>query len=188
MTSLLVDTRATPKYYGFDISFSGDVVLGHERLAEMHGELRVLHEQHYKETETLYLDVPFNPDYARYIESEQRGQFVVFTARMHGELVGYLQYYVFRDMHSANMRQAREDAFFFTEKVRGKGHAPKLLKYAEDVLKQLGCRYVGMSSKAPAGGPDIGAFLERKGYRPVATYYVKQLESDNAQASATTTH
>lgn len=180
--------KLTPRYYAWDISFSGEVVIGHERIEDMHDELRVLHEQHYRETETLYLDVPFKPDYVRYIESEKRGQFVVFTARSQGELVGYLQYYVFRDMHSAGMRQAREDAFFFTEKVRGKGHAPKLLKYAEEALKLLGCRFVGMSSKAPAGGPDIGKFLERKGYRPVATYYIKQLEHDNAQGNPTATH
>ncbi len=179
---------ALPKYYGFDIAFSGDVVIGHERIEDMCDELRVLHEQHYRETETLYLDVPFDPDYTRYVASEKAGQFVVFTARMHGELVGYLQYYVFRDMHSSGMRQAREDAFFFVPAVRGKGHAPKLLKFAEDALKKLGCRYVGMSSKAPTGGPDIGSFLERKGYRPVALYYVKQLEHDNAQGNPATTH
>lgn len=184
----MAETLTLPRYYGYDVTFSGDVVIGHERIEEMHDELRVLHEQHYRETETLYLDVPFNPDYARYIESEKRGQFIVFTARLHGELVGYLQYYVFRDMHSAGMRQAREDAFFFIESVRGKGHAPKLLKFAEEALLNLGCRFVGMSSKAPAGGPDIGSFLERKGYRPVATYYVKQLEHSNAQGNPTATH
>lgn len=174
-----------PIYRGFDVlSLEDRFFLGHERIADMEDAIRVLHEQHYQETETLYLDVPFNPDYSRYKQTEERGDFVCFTVRrMDGEMVGYLQYYVFRDMHSQEMRQAREDALFLTKSVRGSGLAPKLLKYAEHCLKQLGCRYVGMSSKAPAGGPDIGAFLERQGYKPVALYYVKDIGVADAQAT-----
>lgn len=169
---------SNPIYYAFDTREVGTAILGHERIADMVDELRVLHEEHYNETETLYLDVPFDPDYERYKEVEARKQFLVFTVRIHGKMVGYLQYYVFRDMHSKGHYQAREDALFLTKEHRGRSLAPALLAYAEHCLGQLGCRYVGMSSKAPAGGPDIGAFLERKGYRPVATYYVKQLETE----------
>lgn len=183
----------TPTYYGFQVEShllkGGDFLLGHEKIADMESDIRVLHNEHYQETETLYLDVPFDPDYTRYKQTEARGDFVVFTCRRavgdKTEMVGYLQYYVFRDMHSQTTLQAREDALFLTKSVRGSGLAPKLLKYAEHCLKQLGCRYVGMSSKAPAGGPDIGPFLERAKYRPVATYYVKDLGVADAQVSTT---
>ena len=138
-------------------------------------DIRPLHAQHYGETETLYLDAPFNPDYDRYKASEAAGQFVVFTLRDSGQMVGYLQYYVFRDMHAQDMYVAREDAFFVKPEYRGRHLAPRLLTFAEHCLSQLGCKYVGMSNKAPAGGPDIGPFLERRGYKAVATYHVKQL-------------
>lgn len=176
-----------PKYYAFDVEHRDDgvTVIGHEKIKDMVDELRVLHEEHYNETEKLYLAVPFDPDYQRYAVSEAAGQFVVFTVRMAGRMVGYIQYYVFRDMHSQGIYTAREDALFLTKAVRGAGLAPALLRYAERCLKQLGCRYVGMSSKAPAGGPDIGAFLERKGYRAVATYYVKDMGVADAQATST---
>ena len=177
-----------PKYHAFDVEhLAGDVVIGIEKIQLMEKDIRALHELHYNETETLYLEIPFDPDYQRYIASEQAGQFVVFTVRKRGCMVGYLQYYVFRDMHSQKAYTAREDALFLRKSVRGKNIAPALLRYAEHCLKQLGCRYVGMSSKAPTGGPDIGAFLERKGYRPVALYYVKDLGVADAQATRTKT-
>jgi GNAT superfamily N-acetyltransferase len=166
-----------PNYYGFLACPVEGVVYGVEKLADMVDELRVLHTEHYNETETLYLDTPIEADYDRYRASEAVGQFIVFTAREGSTMVGYLQYYVFRSMHSASIQQAREDAFFVTKSRRGTGIAPRLLSYAEDALKQLGCTHVGMSSKAPTGGPDIGPFLEKHGYKPVALYYVKKLES-----------
>jgi GNAT superfamily N-acetyltransferase len=161
----------------------GDFVLGLEKIANMRDEIRVLHEQHYQETETLYMQEPFDPDYPRYIAGEKNGTFVAFTCRnAGGEMVGYLQYYVYRSMHSQSMLQAREDALFLTKKVRGVGIAPKLLKYAEHCLAQLGCTHVGMSSKAPCGGPDLDAFLRRMDYTPVAMYYVKKLGVADAKA------
>lgn len=165
------------KYIGVPPEFvDGDIAIGIEKLEDIVGEIRPLHEAHYNETEVLYLDHPFNPDYERYTALERDQQFVVFTVRSGWKLVGYLQYYVFRDLHTQGVYQAREDALFLSEQVRGRKLAPKLLAYAEDALRLLGCSYVGMSSKGPVGGPDIGPFLERKGYRPVATFYAKKLE------------
>lgn len=164
------------KYYAFTPHTSGEACFGLERLADIEDELRPLHEAHYNETETLYLDTEFNPSYDRYKASEEAGQFILFTVRVDSTLVGYLQYYVFNDMHT-RIKQAREDAFFIVEKYRGKKLAPGLLSYAEDALRQLGCSMIGMSSKAPVGGPQIGPFLEKRGYTPVAMFYAKKLES-----------
>ena len=168
---------SSPAYRAFDPIEVGTAIIGLEKIADMEEDIRPLHAEHYEETETAYMDVSFDPDYGRYKLSESEGQFVVFTVRIFGEMVGYIQYYVYRGMHSQGYYQAREDAWFLTKKHRGRNLAPALLTYAEDCLKQLGCTYVGMSSKAPSGGPDIGNFLERRGYRPVAIYYSKQLEA-----------
>lgn len=165
----------TNKYYGFQPATSGQAIYGIERLANIEDELRVLHEEHYNETETLYLDTPFSPSYDRYKASEEAGQFVLFTARVGSTLAANLQYYVFDDMHT-EIKVAREDAFFVSKQFRGQKLAPALLAYAEDALRQLGCVKVGMSSKAPVGGPDIGPFLEKRDYKPVAIFYMKDLE------------
>jgi len=165
----------TNKYYAFQPATSGNAIFGIERIADIEDEIRPLHEAHYNETETTYLDTPFDASYDRYKASEEIAQFVLFTVRMDSTLVGYLQYYVFNDMHT-RVKQAREDALFITEEYRGKRLAPGLLSYAEDALRQLGCSYIGMTSKAPVGAPDVGPFLEKRGYRPVAVFYTKKLE------------
>ena len=167
----------TNKYYAFQPATSGDAIFGIERLADIEDELRVLHEAHYNETETPYLDTPFSPSYDRYRASEEAGQFILFTVRLGSTLVGYLQYYMFNDMHT-QMKQAREDAFFVVAEHRGHKLAPAMLSYAEDALRQLGCTMIGMSSKAPVGGPDLGPFLEKRGYKPVAVFYTKKLLED----------
>lgn len=155
----------------------GQLTIGIERFADMVEDIAPLHHMHFEETEKTYLDAEFEPQYDQYKALEKDGRFVCFTARIGLQLVGYLQYYVFRDMHSQRVYQAREDALFVHPLVRGKKLAPQLVAYAEDALRALGCRYVGMTSKAPVGAPDIGPALEQNGYRPVAVYYVKDLES-----------
>jgi GNAT superfamily N-acetyltransferase len=79
-------------------------------------------------------------------------------------------------MHAQGALTAREDAFYLAPELRGGGLAAHILEYAEHFLQKLGCTYVGMTDKSPVGGAPIGGFLERKDYRKVAIYYVKELE------------
>ncbi len=175
------------KYYGFVPAKEGHVTFGLERLSEIEDEIRVLHEEHYRETESVYLPTEFNPSYDRYKASEEAGQFVQFTARVSDVLAGYLQYYVFDDMHT-NIKQAREDALFVSKQFRGNKLGPGMLAYAEDALRQLGCRMIGMTSKHPVGAPDLGPFLESRGYRKIAVFYAKELENEDVlQRPATAT-
>lgn len=164
-----------PKYYAIPPRVFDNVVFGIEKFSDMLDEIRPLHEAHYAETETAYLDEPIEPNYQSYMELEKDGRYVCLTCRIGLKLVGYLQYYVFRDMHSRHVLQAREDAFFLHALVRGRKIAPQMLDYAEDALRALGCRYAGMTNKSPIGAPNIGPFLEERGYRPVAVYHVKKL-------------
>lgn len=174
------------KYYAFVPARDGEVTFGLERLSEIEDEIRVLHEEHFLETETTYLPTEFSPSYDRYKASEEAGQFVQFTARVGDVLAGYLQYYVFDDMHT-NIKQAREDALFVSKRFRGNKLGPGMLAYAEDALRQLGCRMIGMTSKHPIGAPDLGPFLESRGYRKIAVFYTKELENDDVLQRSPTT-
>lgn len=165
-----------PRYFGHPPHFAGDMAFGIEKFSDMVDEIRPLHEIHYNETETSYLDEAFNPNYEQYIALERDGRFICFTCRTGLKMVGYLQYYVYRSSHTQRACQAREDAFFLHPLIRGKKIAPIMLAYAEDALRVLGCHYIGMTSKAPVGAPDIGPFLQKRGYKPVAVYYAKKLE------------
>lgn len=154
----------------------GDVVIGHERMSDCFDEIAPLHKAHYAETEENYLDHPYDPDYDRLFAQEERGAYVVFTVRKSMELVGYIQYHVFRDLHTQNVYTAREDCLYLAPHVRGLKIAPRLLAFAEASLRDLGVKYVGMTSKHPVGGPPIGPFLEKRGYRHVADFFSKKLE------------
>ena len=165
-----------PAYFGVPPVVQGNFAMGIEHLSDMLDQISPLHAAHYEETEAEYLDDEFNPNYQAYMDMEKDGRFVCFTVRLGWKVVAYLQYYIFRDLHTQRVLQAREDALYVTPLARGQKIAPQLLAYAEDALKTLGCRYVGMTSKAPVGAPDIGPFLEGRGYRPIAMYYAKKLE------------
>ena len=179
-------SQTNPKnYYAFVPAQQGQVTFGIERISEIEDEIRVLHEEHYNETETEYLSTPFSPSYERYKASEAAGQYIQFTARVGDVLAGYLQYYIFDDMHT-NMKQAREDALFVSKPFRGDKLGPGMLSYAEDALRQLGCKMIGMTSKHPIGAPNMGPFLESKGYRAVAVFYVKELENEDVLQRSTT--
>jgi len=169
-------SNSQPKYYATPPKIEGSVAIGLEKFSDMLPEIKLLHEAHFNETEAAYLDEEFDPNYESYIAMEGDGRFVCFTVRFDGQMVAYLQYYVFRDQHAQHVLQAREDALFVHRLVRGRKVSHHLLAYAEDALRILGCKYVGMTNKAPVGAPDIGPFLERREYRPVALYYVKNLE------------
>jgi len=164
------------KYRAISPFIDGDISIGIERMSECLEELAPLHEAHYAETEEAYLDDPYDPDYARLFRLEEDGGYVVFTVRKNMELVGYIQYHVFRDLHTQRVYTAREDCLYIKPEARGLGLAPKLLNFAEYGLRQLNCKYVGMTSKSPVGGPDIRPFLEKRGYRMVAEYFSKKLE------------
>lgn len=168
--------RRGVSYHAFPPMVTNGFTIGIEKLPHMMDEISVLHQAHWEETERLYLDQPVQASYHRYAELEELGQFVHFTARKNREMVGYLQYYLFPDMHMGETLTAREDAFFVVPAERGKGLAQKMLDYAEDSLKKLGCKYAAMTTKAPCGGPDISAFLERNSYRPVSTLFMKELK------------
>jgi len=169
----------TTTYHGFDLEYVSDrYVLGMEKLERSLDEVRALHQEHWDETEVLYLDEKMNPDYDLYVAKEQQATYILFTCRVvdTGELVGHLQYFIGPNPHVAGHMLASEDAFFLSKLHRGGTLAGRYIRYAEKALSQLGVKYVGMSDKAPVGGKSLEPIMRRNGYKPVATWYLKKLQ------------
>jgi len=165
------------RYHGLPPQIKGTITVGHEKQHEIVDEIDGLYRLHYEETEKVYLPgSTYDPQFKQYEALEKDGAFVLFTVREYSTLIGYLQYHVYHDMHAQGALGAREDAFYLHPDHRGKGIAPQVLGFAEYFLRKLGCAYAGMTDKSPVGGAPIGGFLEKGGYRKVATYYVKELE------------
>ena len=165
-----------PKYVGFEPEDHGEFFIGIEKIANIVEEIKVLHKAHWEETEG-YKQGEADPNYLAYIALEEKGQFALFTVRSKKttDLVGYLKYFVFESIHQTGRMEAREDAIYIAKEARKGGLATHLLKYAIEVFKKMGVHQVGMSSKAPCGGPDLGKLLRRQGFAPVAIFYYKDI-------------
>ena len=157
----------------------GKYCLGIEHIGDIADEVQILHEEHWQETETLYLKEQtdaLRPDYARAAACLDQGQCTIFTARVAAtqELIGNMVFFIMRSFHDKDRVSANEDVFFISKPHRGR-LAVHLLDYAEQTLTGFGVKSVGVTDKAPCGGPDLQRFLERRGYQMVARYFRKPL-------------
>lgn len=167
-----------PSYYYFPPEEHGNYVIGAERIADIETSIRRLHQEHWNDTEVRYRSDELDPDYERYAAEQVNGNFIVFTGRCAAtaELVANLMYFINRDFHNKDVVAAIEDAFFVTLAHRRGRLAIRLLDYAERNLQSLGVNCIGMSDKSPCGGVSLDRLLSRRGYRPVALFYLKDLE------------
>lgn len=167
-----------PTYYAFEPEQYNEYTFGVEKLKYILPAIKRNIEKHWQETEVLYRQKNSDPNYASYMALEDEGKVVFYTVRhnVNKELVGHIVFYIYESMHSIGVMEAREDAFFLQKAHRGGKLASKLYDYAESTFKELGVSQISMTSKAPAGGPNIDTFLRRKGFKPVATSYFKTLE------------
>jgi len=164
------------KYFGFPPLDAGTHVIGLESINNIKDEIRAVHQEHWDETEVLYLERPMDPDYDLFCAKEAERQFVLFTVRdPDGRLIGNLGYFLGLSTHHTGMLQAKEDFFFVTKEYRKTGVASELLQYAEKHLIELGVKLIGMSDKSPCGGKSLEPFLTREGYKKVAIAYVKEV-------------
>lgn len=166
-----------PTYCAWPVEAVGRYAIGVEKLPVILADIKRLTDEHWAETEILYRQLLGKPNFPAYIALEADGKFVTFTARdlTTGEMVGYLMYYIYENMHSMGVMEAREDAFFINKLHRGSKLANAAVSYAEKCFRSINVDQITMSSKAPAGGPDLDKFYKRKGYKPVAIAYYKSL-------------
>ena len=166
----------SPKYYGFEPLIYKDYIIGAEPMVDCVDELRKIHEEHWDETEVLYLSRPMDPDYEYVSSMEANRQFILFTVRLpDGELIGNFGYYIAMSTHFKGSLMAREDFFFITKAHRGGGLASKFYQYTEECLKKLNIKLIGISDKAPCGGKSLKPLLSKEGFKEVATIYIKEV-------------
>ena len=139
-------------------------------------DIKPLHAAHYAETEKYKLRHSAGFNYAHMAKCQETGIMHAFGARLvdTGQLVAYLFVYVTHSTHDSSL-VASDDGYYVMPEYRGSGLGRRLLQYSEKRLKELGVDYFFMSSKAPAGGANIGLFLETEGFELNALSYVKVL-------------
>jgi hypothetical protein len=154
----------------FTPTVHGEYVIQVERFRDIQEELHPLHVLHYAETERHRRGIALAPKYDRVRAMERAGCVVQFTARRHGELAAQLRLYLSESVHTASV-VASEDALFLAP-----AHRPNaflmiaLLRYAEQVLIDLGAHEIHANSKKVN---NAAVLMRRLGYDEVATQFIK---------------
>ncbi|QGH72937.1 MAG: N-acetyltransferase [Siphoviridae sp. ctdEk19] len=148
-----------------------------ERLGQILPEAFALWQAHWEETEGYRAGQGFQPNLEQYVQLDETGQFVEFTARNEaGQLVGHLGFILHMSRHTCRPN-AVEDYFYLAPEARKGLNAVSLLRFAVNWLQEAGMAQIGMSSKLTN---DIEPLLRRVGFQYVAKFFVMDvLEKPN---------
>lgn len=138
------------------------VMLGQEKIADILRDGEALFPHHWDEI-AIYRDCPLDLDHARYAALEQAGVLVSFGARdKSGQLVGYAVFILMRHLHYRTTLFAMNDAVFVAPTHRAMGLGVRLIRFAEQHLKERGVKRVTLHIKPTK---DWSPMAERLGYQ-----------------------
>lgn len=143
-----------------------------EKLRDVKEEAMPLLREHWEEIALNKDTVPLDPLWDQYQAVEDMGLYHVVTARAFGNLIGYSTYTLCQNFHYASLRQAETDIFWLQPKYRRGMTGIRLLKFAEQSLKELGCNKIITKTKLHL---DLGPVLEFMGFTPIERVYAKSI-------------
>lgn len=113
-------------------------VISVEKFSDCQGELHVLHEAHWHETEGHRHGLALKPNYRGMLAFEKAGQLLQITVRHEGKLVGNLRMFITRSWHTGDML-ASEDTLFLLPAHRSRSCwlALRMMRYAVACLETL---------------------------------------------------
>jgi len=159
----------------FESEQCGSYVFAVERFEPAISELHPLHEAHWEETEKHRHGIPLDYDYAAMVKRDQAGQYLLFTIRKDGELVGHCGQIIGVSSHTKTLF-ADEDALFLRADCRGGRTSLKFIRYMESCLVQIGVKEIRVSAKMVNSADKL---LMKCGFAPVATLLVKLVGGQN---------
>ena len=113
------------------------------------------------------------PFWERYAELDNAGVVVVFTARVEGELVGYLCMMILPHLHYASAgNMAHTDMYFVAQEHRKGGLGARLFLFAQSELKKRGCVKMYTSCKVHQ---DHSAMFKALGFTLSDYFFTKAL-------------
>lgn len=143
-----------------------------ETLIEVTFDIRKLTEDHYEEV-AMYKDkIALAPDFETYALLEREGKLAMFTARLGGDLCGYVCFTIGNHLHYRNTIMANNDLFYVSPSHRKHGVGRELLRFAEKSLKELGIDVVLMRTKT---SNNFGKFLVEEDYDEAEITYMKYI-------------
>ena len=144
-----------------------------ERYADVIGDIKPLIVRHWEEIARNRDTIKLEPDYARYLALDERGQLLICTARDGGRMIGYAIYFVDFQIHYSKTRWAESDVFWIDPELRLPTAALRLFQFVEEQLLERGVMVV--HTRAKNAHPAAGRLLEHLGHTPIETVYAKVL-------------
>jgi GNAT superfamily N-acetyltransferase len=132
---------------------------------------------HWDELAVHKTEMVLAPNYQRFAELGDVGQFRVWAAKDGKTLVGYVGFFVQPHIHYQNTLTAVEDLFLLSAPYRKGGNGLKMFSTAIDALRELGVKRVILHSKVhfekERGG--LGRFFQRLGFEHTDNIYSRML-------------
>lgn len=143
-----------------------------EFLSQVQTECQSLIELHWEDIALNKDKVKLNPDWGAYHSLEEQGKLKIFTARDGNTLVGYFVVIVGHNIHYKDHLFASNDIIYLHRDFR-KGFAGiRLIKFAEDCLKEDGVSVLTINTKIHQPFDKV---LERLKFKPIERVYSKYL-------------
>lgn len=157
----------------FNAVISGLAEFARENLASIRAsKVEILLVRHHSEI-AHWKDIPVAVDWAAYGLMEANGILRIFTARIGGELVGYVGFIVYRNPKYRTSLQALQDVLFVVPECRGSRVGYGLVAYADTMLAAEGVQAAFQCSKV---AHPIDALLERQGYSLIERVWAKRYD------------
>jgi hypothetical protein len=152
------------------------VTFQHEKLFPGFDEANKLLQAHWEEIAPYQDLFKLEPSVEAYQALEKAGALAIVTARDDGVLVGYFIMFCRPHPHYKSVMVAVEDIKFLSPNYRGVTGL-KMIKFAEQLARQLGCKVIFQRSKAKS---EHGPMYARLGYDLIDEVYAKRLDREDA--------
>ena len=144
-----------------------------EDFRDIKDELVPITQAHWEDVALNQDSVALNPDWGVYEYLQEHGNLQIVTARNdEGVMVGYVVYIISPWLHYRDHILADGDVFWLHPDYRKGLTGIKLLRAAEDFLKQYGVDFIINKVKLHK---DIGPLFERMGFKPIERVYAKRI-------------
>ena len=149
-----------------------------EFINDVKAEIVNLIDLHWEEIALNKDVIKLNPDWKSYYNLEDNNKLKIFTARYDNALIGYFIVIIYVNLHYKDHLFASNDILYLHPDYR-KGFAGiKLIKYAEQCIKEDGVSVMTINVKEHKS---FGLVLERLKFNAIETVYSKVLIRGNEQ-------
>ena len=147
------------------------MVFAQEKLSKIRHEAMPLLLRHWNEIALNKATTPLDPDWTTYRAIEDAGVFHVTTARLDGQLIGYVSFLIYPNLHYRTVVTAQDDIFFLAWEHRRGRTGILLLEASHRAMKALGATRIVHHHKDHL---DLGPLFRRLGFDLVEHVYSRE--------------